>query len=135
MIGFRDAARVLSIIPFLVAASPLHAEECCDPKGPFAPGEQYPDEPATCATIAHWAERAPETTERISLGIRDRLAALEADSVLAYLVMCEPPGMQVLCVTYGRGSLKPGDVVLFGGGYSRRGAKQIVLDPCLASRD
>ncbi|HEX2115982.1 MAG TPA: hypothetical protein VHM01_16370 [Alphaproteobacteria bacterium] len=98
-------------------------------------GEQYPEEPATCETIAYWADRAPETTDRISLGIKDRLTAVESDSVLAYLVMCEPPGIQVICVTYSRGSLEPGDFVLFGGGYSRRGERQIVLDPCLASRE
>ena len=136
MAGLRKAARLLSFvaIPLLIFPA-LRAEECCDPKGPFAPGEEYPDEPATCATIAQWADRAPETTDRISLAIRDRLAAVESNPVLAYLVMCEPPGMQVLCVTYRAGDLKPGDVVLLAGGYSRRGEKQIMLDPCLAARE
>lgn len=119
----------------LTTTAPSRAEECCDPKGPFTLGEDYPDEPATCGNIAHWMERAPDTTERITLGIRDRLVAVESNPVLTYLVMCEPTGVQVLCVTYQPGGLKPGDVVLLGGGYSRRGEKQIVLDPCLASRE
>jgi hypothetical protein len=128
--------RLLALCALLVAAaSQLRAEECCDPNGPFALGEEYPEQPASCETIASWADRAPATSDRISLGIRDRLAAVESDAALAYLVMCAPPGIQVLCVTYSRGSLQPGDVVLFGGGYSRHGEKQIVLDPCLASRE
>jgi hypothetical protein len=130
----KPRARLLPLL-LLLSATPLRAEDCCDPKGPFTLGEDYPDEPATCATIATWMERAPDTSERITLGIRDRLVAVEFSPVLTYLVMCEAPGVQVMCVTYQPGGLAPGDVVLFGGGYSRRGEKQIILDPCLASRE
>ena len=48
--------------------------------------------------------------------------------------MCAPPGVQVMCVTYSTNGLEAGDVVLFGGGYRRVGERQIMLDPCLASR-
>jgi hypothetical protein len=126
---------LLMIAALLSAAPPLRAEECCDPEGPFALGEDYPEVPATCETIAHWVDRAPDTTDRVTLAIRDRLAAVESNPVLTYLVMCEPPGAQVLCVTYKAGGLVAGSVVLLAGGYSRRGEKQIVLDPCLASRE
>ena len=134
----KSGTRLVALlaIPFLISdAPPLRAEDCCDPDGPFALGEQYPEVPATCATIAYWADRAPDTNDRISLGIKDRLTAVESDSILAYLVMCEPPGLQVICVTYSAGSLAPGDVVLLGGGYRRNGDRQVLLDPCLASRE
>lgn len=126
---------LLMIVAVLSAAPQLRAEDCCDPQGPFALGEDYPDQPATCETIKYWADRAPDTTDRISLAIRDRLTAVQSNPVLTYLAMCESPGIQVLCVTYKPGGLAPGDVVLLAGGYSRKGDRQIVLDPCLASRE
>ena len=43
--------------------------------------------------------------------------------------------MQVMCVAYSANDMRPGDVVMFGGGYSRVGEKQVMLDPCLASRE
>lgn len=57
------------------------------------------------------------------------------NGVLALLVMCEPPGVEVMCVTYSTNGLEPGDTVLFAGGYTRIAEKRIVLDPCLASRE
>jgi len=66
--------------------------------------------------------------------IEGKLKAVKFDGTLAYLLMCEPPGAQVVCVTYSTNGLGPGDVVLFAGGYRRVGEKQIILDPCLASR-
>jgi len=46
--------------------------------------------------------------------------------------MRPPPGVQVM--PYSTNDLEAGDVVLFGGGCRRVGEKQIMLDPCLASR-
>lgn len=43
---------------------------------------------------------------------------MHSDGVMAYLLMCEPDGVQVMCVTYSANSLKRGDVVVLGGGYS-----------------
>jgi hypothetical protein len=108
------AAVLLSVV------SKFHAQNCCDPKGPFTLGEEYPEKAATCEIIKHWADRAPRTEDRISLGITGKLKAVKFDGTLAYLLMCEPH--------------EAGDVVLFGGGYRRVGEKQIMLDPCLASR-
>ena len=68
------------------------------------------------------------------MGVSSRLSAVNFDGTLAYLVMCEQPGAQVLCVTYSTNGMKAGDTVLFAGGYRRFSKKQIVLDPCLASR-
>ena len=137
MIGFRQFASYLSpqiVAVVLFTFSEVRAENCCDPKGPYKLGEEYPETPATCENIKYWADRAPRTEDRISLGITGKLTAVKFDGALAYLLMCEPPGTQVLCVTYSTNGLEPGDVVLFGGGYRRVGEKQIMLDPCLASR-
>ena len=123
----------MTAIPLSVVSN-LHAENCCDPKGPFTLGEEYPETPATCETIKYWADRAPRTEDRISLGIEGKLKAVKFDGTLAYLLMCESPGVQVVCVTYSTNGLGPGDVVLFAGGYRRVGERQIILDPCLASR-
>lgn len=129
------------LLPFLTsllaisAASPLRAEPCCDPASPFRPGESYPETPATCETVAGWIERAPDTEARITMGITGKLTHVEFDGVLAYLVMCEEPGVQVMCLTYGTNGMKPGETVQFAGGYSRVGEKQVMLDPCLASRN
>ncbi|SFQ11749.1 hypothetical protein SAMN05216176_101425 [Nitratireductor indicus] len=108
------------------------AQECCDPAGPFRKGEAYADQPATCKTIADWIERAPAYDGRITMTTQGPLSAVETDGTLAYLVMCEAPGVQVLCVTYSTNGMQPGDVVLFAGGYSRVDETRVMLDPCLA---
>jgi hypothetical protein len=110
------------------------ATDCCDPKSPFREGEGWAEKAASCETIAYWADRAPTTSARFSLAIRGKLSAVTSDSALAYLVMCDPPGLQVICVTYQTNGMTAGEVVEFGGGYQRTNAKQIVMDPCLASR-
>jgi hypothetical protein len=129
---FRIVALALAIV---VAADPLYAAPCCDAKSPFGPGEEYPAIPAACDNVESWADRAPDTQARITMGVRGRLSAVNFDGTLAYLVMCEQPGAQVLCVTYSTNGMKAGDTVLFAGGYGRFNKKQIVLDPCLASRE
>jgi hypothetical protein len=118
----------------LIGSTKLSAVDCCDPNSPFREGEGWADEPATCENIAYWAERAPTTNARISLAIKGKLSAVDA-GVLAYLVMCDAPGMQVVCVTYETNGMRPGDVVAFGGGYERSGPKRVIIDPCLASRE
>jgi hypothetical protein len=138
MIGSTRACRrallsALALVP--LPAAQLRAEECCDPAGPFRPGEAYAEEPATCETIGDWIERAPEVDRRITLTVSGALSAVESDGVLAYLIMCPEPGVQVMCVAYSANDMRPGDVVMFGGGYSRVGEKQVMLDPCLASRE
>lgn len=110
------------------------AEEWQKPDSPFRMGEAYPDVPATCETINRWIDHAPETDDRVSLGIVGEIVSIDWDGALAYLVMCKEGGVQVLCVTYSKDGVAVGDKVLFGGGYSRAGDKQIMLDPCLASK-
>lgn len=119
----------------ILASTGLGATGCCDPNSPFREGEGWAQKPATCENIAYWAERAPKTNARISLAIKGKLSAVDWNGVLAYLVMCDAPGIRVICVTYQTNGMRAGEVVLFGGGYERRGAGQIVMDPCLASRE
>jgi len=107
------------------------AETCCNPASPFILGEAFPEIPATCETIGGWVDRAPEIDARISFTIVGPVAEVHWDGALAYLIMCEQPGVQVMCVTYSTNGLEPGDVVMLAGGYSRVGEKQVMLDPCL----
>ena len=134
MVPFFHARHVLApaLSLLFAAAGAAGAQECCDPAGPFRPGEGYAETPATCATIGNWVERAPAVDARITLSVRGKLVHVQSDGALAYLIMCEEGGMQVMCVTYQTNGMKAGDEVLFAGGYARVGEKQVMLDPCLA---
>lgn len=107
------------------------SSECCDPTSPFVLGEAFPENPASCETANRWIEEAPEIDARISFTIAGALSEVHSDGALAYLIMCEPDNVQVICVTYSTNDLERGDVVLLAGGYSRIGDQEIMLDPCL----
>ncbi|MGD9801859.1 MAG: hypothetical protein AB7E81_07095 [Hyphomicrobiaceae bacterium] len=133
-----------ALVVALTMASPLllphtlvvaHAAGCCDPASPFREGEGLADTPATCSDIAKWAQLAPKTNDRITMSIRGKLSKVETSSALVYLTMCEPGQLQVFCVTYETNGMRAGDTVLFAGGYERSATGQVVLDPCLASRE
>ncbi len=115
----------------LLLSGPAWSEACCDPASPFILGEAFPEIPATCATVGDWVDRAPQIDARISFTIVGPVAEVHFDGALAYLIMCEATGVQVMCVTYSTNDLEPGDVVMLAGGYSRIGEKQVMLDPCL----
>jgi hypothetical protein len=115
----------------LIGSTKLRAVDCCDPNSPFREGEGWADEPAICENIRTGPNGLRQRTQRISLAIKGKLSAVDA-GVLAYLVMCDAPGMQV---TYETNGMRPGDVVAFGGGYERSGPKRVIIDPCLASRE
>lgn len=107
-----------------------------DPFGPLAPfreGEALATRAATCATLPDWIDHVPETTDRISLTVRGRLSLVDSDGALAYLIMCEPEDVQVLCITYDRGGRVPGDDAVIAGGYIRADERRVILDPCLAA--
>ncbi len=132
----RDRMTDLLARPILFVALNLlsiaaWAGQCCDPEGPFAPGEGFPEEPATCETVKHWIDRAPTEKGRISFGIKGELVAAEWDGALAYLIMCQEHEVQVMCVTYSKEGKNVGDTLYFGGGYRRVGERQVMLDPCL----
>lgn len=126
----RILAAAATLLPNTTA---LSAEPWQAPDSPFVLGEAYPKKSATCETVKHWIDKAPEIDARVSFAIEGELVAVEWDGALAYLVMCEESGVQVMCVTYSTDGRHVGDKVLFGGGYSRVGERRILLDPCLAS--
>lgn len=109
------------------------AEAWREPDSPYRLGEAYPDILATCDTVNYWIDHAPRIDARITMGIEGVLSAVEWDGTLAYLIMCEEPGVQVMCVTYSKEGREIGEKVVFGGGYVRAGERRIMLDPCLAS--
>lgn len=107
---------ITAAVAALSFAAPAAASEPWQaPDSPFVLGEAYPETPATCETIEHWHDKAPEISARVSFAIAGKLTAVEWDGVLAYLVMCEDSQVQVLCVTYSRDGRNVGDTVLFGG--------------------
>lgn len=130
---FSDHRSRILAISMLIAGSEAFAQDWRGAGSPFTLGEAYPETPATCETIGDWIDRAPDTLDRVSLAISGKLVAAQWDGALAYLVMCKEPGVQVMCVTYSLNGRKPGDQVMFAGGYSRVGERRIMLDPCLAS--
>ena len=129
---FKIASALLLIL-MAHSVQPAAAAECCDPKSPFREGEGWADTPATCGNAGYWAQRAPDTSARITMIVRGRLTDVR-DGVIAYLVMCEAPAVQIVCVTYQTNGMQRGEDVTFAGGYERRGTR-IILDPCLASRE
>lgn len=108
----------------LAIAQPVFEED-----GPFREAEGF-GTPATCETIDDWIDRVPDYDGRITMVMKGAVEESHWDGALAYLVMCKPEGIQVMCVTYAEREASP-QIVLFAGGYSRIGERQIVLDPCL----
>lgn len=85
--GFLLLSATLALVAQTAASDD---DDCCNPASPFKAGEAYPDELAACETLVHWAERAPKTDSRITLGIKGKLTGVHSDGVMAYLPMCEP---------------------------------------------
>jgi len=135
----RSLRRILALLlgPSAILAAltapDVLAQEWQRADSPFTLGEAYPEVAATCETVKYWIDHAPDTEDRVSFAIRGELVAAEWDGALAYLIMCDEADVQVLCVTYSKDGRDVGDTVLFGGGYSRVGDRQVMLDPCLAS--
>jgi hypothetical protein len=128
-----ERACVMPVLSVLLGwATDIRAEPYFDPEGPFVQGEGFPTIPATCETIDDWIDRAPDYDGRISMSITGTLEESHWDGALAYLVMCAPEAVQVMCVTYYPFEGDPDEPLLLAGGYMRVGAKQIMLDPCLA---
>jgi len=120
-------------IAFLVcAAGPATTQDAphFPEEGPFRQGEGF-GTPATCDTIGDWIDRVPAYDGRISMVISGTLQDSHWDGALAYLIMCEPEDVQVMCVTYHESEVD-GQTVLLAGGFNRLDDRRIVLDPCLA---
>jgi hypothetical protein len=141
LLSERSASSIrLSLVVALIvgfaslAATGLGAADCCDPNSPFRSGEGYADTPATCENLAYWADRAPINDARVSMVVKGKLSEVHWDGVIAYLEMCDPKSLRVVCVTYATNGMRAGDIVSFAGGYVSANEKWVKLDPCLASR-
>jgi hypothetical protein len=132
---FGPYARCLfsAVAAALVACSPAQARDWQSPDSPYTLGEAQPAKVATCETAQGWIDHAPQIEGRVSFAISGKLTAVHWDGALGYLIMCDEPGVQVMCVTYSVEGRDVGETVFFAGGYSRAGEKKIMLDPCLAS--
>ncbi|WP_246233307.1 hypothetical protein [Aurantimonas aggregata] len=107
-------------------------EPVIDPASPYRLAEGMAEEPATCENLAYWLDRAPDYDGRISMTVVGPLRESHWDGALAYLIMCEPGGAQVMCVTYAPREVDPNKSVLLAGGYQRIDKDKVMLDPCLA---
>lgn len=117
-------AVVLSVACAFAVAQPVFDED-----GPFRSGEDF-GTPATCETIGDWIDRAPDYDGRVTMVMKGSITESQWDGALAYLIMCEPKDIQIMCVTYAAREASS-EIVLFAGGYRRVGERQIMLDPCL----
>lgn len=125
------SAAALAIL--LLGTTSGQSAEWQRPDSPFTLGEAYPEVPATCETAKYWIHHAPDIPDRVTFAVRGEIVVTDWDGALAYLIMCEKSGVQIMCVTYSREGREVGDTVLFAGGYGRAGENRIMLDPCLAT--
>lgn len=131
MIVSRLVIVVATLLSGLSEASSTEPWQARD--SPFTLGEAFPETPANCESVKHWADKAPTIDDRVSFAIIGKLIEIEWDGTLAYLIMCPETDIQVMCVTYSKEGRIVGDSVTFAGGYNRVGERGIMLDPCLAS--
>jgi hypothetical protein len=102
--------------------------------GPFAGADMKSASQARCEELRKATRAVEAGPTRVDLSVVGTLTFVHHDGTLAYLGLCSPPDVRVLCITYQTNGLKIGDVVMVAGGYGRPDADHIVLDPCLASQ-
>lgn len=127
MIDSRKAfsiAITLNVISTLAIAEPVFEEN-----GPFRIAEGL-GTPVTCETIGEWIDRVADYDGRITMTTKGSVEESHWDGALAYLVMCKPEDIQIMCVTYAKRDVSE-EIILFAGGYKRVGERKIMLDPCL----
>ncbi len=100
----------------------------------FSEAEQPAQTPAECSDVRRMADGISELDYRIDLSVAGSLTAVQTDQVLWYLVLCSAPDIRIMCVTYQSNGMAIGDRVIVKGGYQRRDANHVMLDPCLANR-
>ena len=118
-----------ALLAMLALGAHAAADPIFDEDGPFRQGEGF-GTPATCETIGDWIDRVPDYDGRISMVIDGPIRESHWDGALAYLIMCDPGGIEVMCVTYAEQEVT-GEPVQFAGGYNRVDERRIMLDPCL----
>lgn len=126
---FNDFQAMIGLLAILSGPATAEEKPHFDADGPFREGEGF-GTAATCESIGDWIDRVPDYDGRISMVITGKLVESHWDGALAYLIMCEPEDIQVMCVTYYPAEVTD-ETILFAGGYNRHGERQIMLDPCL----
>lgn len=133
IVGLSIATIVLCLaVPS--AAPSIASDDIFANRSAFSVAEQPVRMPAECGDVRRMAEGIPEIDYRIDLSVVGSLTAVQTDNVLWYLVLCSPPDVRIMCVTYQSNGMAIGDRVIIKGGYLRRDANHVMLDPCLANR-
>jgi len=120
---------ILIAIALYASCALAIAQSVFEEDGPFREAEGL-GTPATCDTIDDWIDRVPDYDGRITMIMKGAIEESHWDGALAYLVMCKSESIRVVCVTYAEREASA-QIVLFAGGYSRTGERQVRLDPCL----
>ena len=126
--ALRPALNIFARVALACLPAAVMAEPVIPPDSPFRVGEGF-GTPATCETLPDWVDRVPAYDGRLSMVVEGTVTEAHWDGVLAYLVICAPEEIQVMCVTYEPTPV--GTPVQFAGGYARVGERQVMLDPCL----
>ncbi|MBR1268147.1 hypothetical protein JQ629_11570 [Bradyrhizobium sp. AUGA SZCCT0222] len=100
----------------------------------FSEADQPVRMAAECREVRPMSDGIPELDYRIDLSVAGSLTAVKTDGVLWYLVLCSSPDIRIMCVTYQSNGMETGDRIIVKGGYQRRDADHVLLDPCLATR-
>ncbi|MGN6098713.1 MAG: hypothetical protein ACTHP8_21070 [Bosea sp. (in: a-proteobacteria)] len=134
----RSAARLL-LVTALTGVQPAMAQSAVPDsffsgRPAFSQPEQ-PGVPASCESIAAQLPDSVPPDSRVDMAIAGPVTLIQSDGTVWYVAVCADPGVRVLCVTYGAGDLKLGDIAVLRGGYSRQNTRHVMLDPCLASRE
>ena len=131
--GLSIAAIVLCLAAPGLAPS-IASDDIFANRPAFSEAEQPVRMPAECRDVRRMADGIPELDHRIDLSVVGSLTAVQTDQVLWYLVLCSGPDIRIMCVTYQSNGMAIGDRVIVKGGYLRRDANHVMLDPCLANR-
>ncbi len=136
--GLRNwVARLLEALVLLTTAvvTPAHAQTPSIVGRPGMAGpEQVPAETATCESLGPALAGFPPPSTRVDLWVTGELSLVHTDGALWYLVVCSPPGVRVMCVTYSDNGMRLGERVTLRGAYRPQDEHHVLLDPCLASR-
>ncbi|MCR4265609.1 hypothetical protein [Nitratireductor sp. ZSWI3] len=114
----RAALAGSALLP-LFAIAPAHAQPA-------------PSFRATCADLRARLD-ALEVDEDawVVIDVVGTLRAVQHDGTLGYMLACEAPDPQVLCITYQVDDYQPSDEVVLSGTLNRIDNDHVSLDPCL----
>ncbi|QPC86612.1 hypothetical protein GA830_07585 [Mesorhizobium sp. NBSH29] len=67
----------------------------------------------------------------VVISVAGKLRGAEHDGALGYMLMCDAPDPQIVCITYEINDYKAGDSVILSGTLNQVDEDHIALDPCL----